>query len=151
MKISRELQELSARALEDGFEELGNGKHGLTPFVLMQTDGGEVGRHQFEGESIDEAIHLARQHVRQNSQLIARYAIVTLGFVSIARARREAMLVEAAEIGGDFVMTLAQGFRRKGLIRKRVRRVGEVAIFGRSETPLQFDYDENEDEFDEDE
>lgn len=151
MKINAELQRISAEAIEKGFELLGNGKKGLVPFAMTESTDGDVGMHQFDSESLDEAIHLARAYVRRHAEAIDKYGIVTLGFVSIAGTKREAMLVEAGEIGGDLVITVAQGFKRKGIVRKRIKRVGKVAIFGRSEAPLGFEDFGADDELDEEE
>lgn len=152
MKINIELQQISAQAIEKGFELLGNGKKGLVPFAMTESDDGDAGMHQFASGTIDEAIHLARAHVRQSSASISRYAIVTLGFVSMMGTKREAILVEAGEIGGDLVITVAQAYKRKGLVRRRVKRLGTVSIFGRSETPLgDIEYEDDDDYDDEDE
>ena len=146
MDIDKDLQELVAAAIERGFEEYGNGKHDLVPFAMTEDEDGSVGSHTFVSDTLDEAIHLARNHVRRHAGAISRYAIVTTGFVSINGKRRNAMLVEAGEVGGDVVITAAQPFKRKGLIRKSVKRFTDLAIFGRSETPL--GADEFEDDFD---
>lgn len=145
MNIDKDLQELVAAALERGFEEYGNGKHDLVPFAMTEDDDGSVGSHTFASDTLDEAIHLARNHVRRHAGGISRYAIVTTGFVSINGKRRSAMLVEAGEVGGEIVITAAQPFKRKGVIRKRIKRFSDLAIFGRSETPLGSEEDDFED------
>lgn len=105
---SEQLAGLLMRALEHGLLAV---KHGdvLLPIALIVING-QRGLTRFVGDSYDEAIDSARQHV--SGAHPDRWAVVYDGYATFPEGRFDVVIVEGGERGAGHAFRLVQRYER---------------------------------------
>lgn len=129
---SDELMEFALFALDHAAGSVIPAGGPLVPFAMVEADG-EKSLTRFVGD-MEEGQQQARQAVRSTAR-VQRAAVAWDGFLTLDDIRMDAVFVEAFEAGATESVVLAQRYRSVGRLRKRMERVGNPAVVGRS-SPL---------------
>ena len=119
--------------LDHGVNSVDGGED-LVPFAMTDNGGGLV-LSRFVADTFEQGLANAREHVRAATSLM-RAVIVYEGFMTMDGKRQPTVVAEAYRKGDEFGIVLVQRFEKVGLLKKRLRPVGNPALVDQTADPI---------------
>lgn len=132
-ELAPDLMDFAFLGLDHGVSSVVDGED-LIPFAMTDVgDGAALSR--FVAETFEQGLVNAREHVRGEKDLL-RAVIVYEGFITLEGNRQPAVVAEAYRQGDEFGIVLAQRFEKVGLLKKKLRQVGNPALVDQTADPI---------------
>lgn len=133
-RSSRQLLDLLYFGLDHGIDSVRGGGP-LIPFLVREEDGVRS-LLRIVAETLEESVERCRDAARELPRSVERYAIAYDGYLTVGGQRTDAIVVEGAERGRSCGVRMAQRYRpRRGLFR-RLTTIGNAADLGNAENLL---------------
>ncbi|MBO9627698.1 MAG: hypothetical protein J7484_15155 [Microbacterium sp.] len=120
--------DLAFLALDHGIGSIDGGRDALIPFAIVESAEGRA-LNRFMAGTLEDSVAQGRVNLLLTPGLVLA-VLAWDGFLTIDGQRSDAIFGEVYERGGEQSFVFAQRYRRTGLLRKRVERVGNVVLAG---------------------